>query len=82
MFNAACYNNYRTNKGENMKLLTITLLLLTFTSCALKPRYTYSEPQKPTTLEKIENCTYRLIEQNGVDAKTSQETCNNIFIRK
>ncbi len=66
-----------------MKALLFILISVSFTSCAMKPRYTsYVEPQKPTTLERIEACTYRLIEQNGIKAKTAQETCNSIFIRK
>ncbi len=64
-----------------MKILLTTLVLLSFTSCAMKPRFSSSEAQRPTTLERIEACTYRLIEQNGINAITAQETCNKIFIR-
>lgn len=65
-----------------MKTLLIATILLSVTSCALKPKYQgFTEPQKPTTLERIERCTYRLIEQNGIKASESQETCNKIFRR-
>ena len=67
---------------KNLSIIILTTLI--FSSCAIKPKY-YVEKEvekKPkTTLEKIETCTYRLIEQNGIKAVDAQETCNKIFRR-
>lgn len=61
-------------------LAVIILMSLVFTSCALKPKYYMEVEKKPmTTLEKIERCTYRLVEQNGIDSEKAQLTCNKIF---
>lgn len=56
---------------------------ITMSSCTVSPRYG-GFPQKRgyTVIEKIQDCTYRLIEQNGVDAEKAQRTCERIYRRK
>lgn len=65
-----------------MKYIIFTMLL---TSC-VTPRYTYKVPEKRgydkmTITEKVEQCVYRLIERDGVDAQKAEITCSKIFRR-
>ncbi len=59
-----------------MKYLVLALLV---TSC-VTPRYGMRavKPSK-TVLDRQLECTYRLIEQSGIEAKKAQESCKSIF---
>ena len=71
-----------------MKYLIIILIA---TSCALPtPRFTrqsISDKQvnivvsQKNSIDRLHDCVFRLIEQNGVNASTATKTCTSIFIR-
>jgi hypothetical protein len=71
-----------------MKYLIIAILA---TSCALPtPRFTRQsiKPQQvkvivsqKNSIDRLHDCVFRLIEQNGVNASTATKTCTSIFIR-
>lgn len=66
-----------------MKYLLILVLL---GSCALpKVRFNkgYQSKQqiKRTYIDRMESCVFRMIEDNGVNAKDARETCVSIYRR-
>lgn len=69
-----------------IKLLQFAALCaaaILMSSCALTPRYGgLPEKRGYTTTEKVQECTYRLIERNGVEAEKAQRTCERIYRRK
>jgi len=51
------------------------LVLFTVISCAGEP----ISREGGTTIDKVEKCTYRLIEKNGISATEAQKVCTSIF---
>jgi hypothetical protein len=64
-----------------MKYLLILTLL---GSCALpKHRFNKKVPVvKRTYIDRMESCVFKLIEDNGINAKDARETCVSIYRRK
>ncbi len=59
------------------------ILLFALTSCAYSKYPLYREPVKKdkTHVDRMNECVLRLIEKNGVNAKTAQEVCEKIYRR-
>ena len=50
------------------------LVFLALVGCAI--------PKPVQKIDRIENCVYRLVENNGIEPEKAEKTCNRIFVNR